>query len=264
MTLIKCSECGKEYSDKAESCPNCATPTKIVKNKNENKKVIENIVISLICISIVLITCLFITNKNTKYIVVPDVSKNTEEEAVETLKSNSLRPTTIESYSQNIEEGSVIVTSPKAGDKVKENEIITVYVSKGPSYIESTDSTVTWYSISSIKEDDWEFTSPYIQEEYLYIECQPKFGVEFDWPDNDYGYASTNATFTKKIPIELNYVIKHVKVNEKQNIIIKIPTEELKTKKPTLVFLKLNIMNNNKKETISLNFTISWDENAKK
>ena len=29
MTLMKCSECSKEMSDKAESCPNCGNPNKI-------------------------------------------------------------------------------------------------------------------------------------------------------------------------------------------------------------------------------------------
>ena len=28
MSLIKCNECGKEYSDKAEICPNCGCPNK--------------------------------------------------------------------------------------------------------------------------------------------------------------------------------------------------------------------------------------------
>ena len=32
MALIKCSECGKEYSDKAASCPQCACPTPKVEN----------------------------------------------------------------------------------------------------------------------------------------------------------------------------------------------------------------------------------------
>ena len=27
MALIKCDECGKEYSDKAPACPNCGNPT---------------------------------------------------------------------------------------------------------------------------------------------------------------------------------------------------------------------------------------------
>jgi predicted RNA-binding Zn-ribbon protein involved in translation (DUF1610 family) len=30
MPLVKCSECGKEISDKAESCPNCGNPIKPV------------------------------------------------------------------------------------------------------------------------------------------------------------------------------------------------------------------------------------------
>lgn len=34
MSLIICSECGKEYSDKANACPNCGCPTNAV---SENK-----------------------------------------------------------------------------------------------------------------------------------------------------------------------------------------------------------------------------------
>lgn len=35
MSLIKCTECGKEFSDKAEVCPNCGCPTaEILKSKN--------------------------------------------------------------------------------------------------------------------------------------------------------------------------------------------------------------------------------------
>ena len=37
MSLIKCSECGKEISDKASSCPQCGCPINIIQNKtNEN------------------------------------------------------------------------------------------------------------------------------------------------------------------------------------------------------------------------------------
>ena len=35
MALIKCDECGKEFSDKANACPNCACP---VERKKENIK----------------------------------------------------------------------------------------------------------------------------------------------------------------------------------------------------------------------------------
>lgn len=33
MALIKCPECGREISDKADSCPNCGVP---IASKNEN------------------------------------------------------------------------------------------------------------------------------------------------------------------------------------------------------------------------------------
>ena len=32
MALIKCSECGKQVSDKAASCPNCGAPIKAMNN----------------------------------------------------------------------------------------------------------------------------------------------------------------------------------------------------------------------------------------
>lgn len=37
MALIKCSECGKEFSDKASACPNCACP---IEQSIETRKVI--------------------------------------------------------------------------------------------------------------------------------------------------------------------------------------------------------------------------------
>lgn len=40
MALIKCIECGKEFSDKASACPNCACPIEVIK-KDKTKK--ENI-----------------------------------------------------------------------------------------------------------------------------------------------------------------------------------------------------------------------------
>ena len=43
MSLIKCSECGKEFSDKAEVCPNCACPIEKMKtDKTPKQEKIEN------------------------------------------------------------------------------------------------------------------------------------------------------------------------------------------------------------------------------
>lgn len=49
MALIKCPECGKEFSDKAKACPNCACPVTNISNglnlkKKTNKKVSANTV----------------------------------------------------------------------------------------------------------------------------------------------------------------------------------------------------------------------------
>lgn len=39
MALIKCSECGKEFSDKASACPNCACPIEtLINNKNHKEQ----------------------------------------------------------------------------------------------------------------------------------------------------------------------------------------------------------------------------------
>ena len=38
MALISCTECGKEISDKAKSCPFCGAPTTFAKKQIEEKK----------------------------------------------------------------------------------------------------------------------------------------------------------------------------------------------------------------------------------
>lgn len=38
MALIKCPECGKEISDKAEVCPSCGYPVDEIGKKSADKK----------------------------------------------------------------------------------------------------------------------------------------------------------------------------------------------------------------------------------
>lgn len=51
MAIIKCPECGKEISDKANSCPNCGAPINIHTEKSGNKK--SKIFFIIICIILV-------------------------------------------------------------------------------------------------------------------------------------------------------------------------------------------------------------------
>ena len=69
MALIKCSECGKEFSDKAQACPSCACPVTYIKEEKKNiepqnevkeelnngktKKLDDNTVGAIGCIAIV-------------------------------------------------------------------------------------------------------------------------------------------------------------------------------------------------------------------
>ncbi len=54
MTMIKCSECGKEISAKAKKCPHCGASNKISKSRKQNKyiKIIITILI-ILCITII-------------------------------------------------------------------------------------------------------------------------------------------------------------------------------------------------------------------
>lgn len=38
MALMKCTECGKEYAEKADKCPNCGNPNPKILNEEEKKK----------------------------------------------------------------------------------------------------------------------------------------------------------------------------------------------------------------------------------
>ena len=63
MALIKCSECGKEVSDKANACPNCGAPIKEDEIKKEVKagiKVTKKLAIILIIALSLIIICAFI------------------------------------------------------------------------------------------------------------------------------------------------------------------------------------------------------------
>ena len=63
MAIIKCPECGKEYSNNADSCPNCGNPTngKIVKNNTNSSN--NNFVSSIISLIIVIVGGIYLYPK---------------------------------------------------------------------------------------------------------------------------------------------------------------------------------------------------------
>lgn len=59
MALIKCEECGKEFSDKAKACPNCACP---IKKKKKAKKPLDKwfIILFILTLFLCLVSSYFI------------------------------------------------------------------------------------------------------------------------------------------------------------------------------------------------------------
>ncbi|KAB8138693.1 Stk1 family PASTA domain-containing Ser/Thr kinase [Gracilibacillus oryzae] len=70
---------------------------------------------------------------------IPDVSGKSYDEAVQMLEERNLVPVKEEQSDEEVEEGIVIETSPKADETVKENRDVTVIVSSGPQTLEMED-----------------------------------------------------------------------------------------------------------------------------
>lgn len=267
MALIKCPDCGKEVSDKSEVCIKCGCPlqgeVKEEKREREEKNVVQKpkkskkniLFIALALIAVIVVIIVIVANSG---IEVPYLYGVSEETATSILTGNSLIPNIVYEYDDYVEEGKVIRTNPYDGAKVSENSVVEVYVSKGPSYIPSKDSTIRWWYVDYNKEDNWEFNSPYIQEGYLYIDCQVVFGTSFTWKSDGYGTASINDTFDKSVPIDLKISNSEVSPGVEQEVTFVIPLNDLNVKKPTSLYTLLSIERNGIFEQIEVNFTISW------
>ena len=53
MALIKCSECGKEVSDKAKKCPHCGASNKIQNGKKGNTNILHIIIGILLAVLLI-------------------------------------------------------------------------------------------------------------------------------------------------------------------------------------------------------------------
>lgn len=76
---------------------------------------------------------------STKEIVVPNVVGQSMSEAKSTLQNSKLRVEVQQVYSKSAPEGTVVSQTPQAGTKVKEERLITIYVSKGAKTISMID-----------------------------------------------------------------------------------------------------------------------------
>lgn len=68
---------------------------------------------------------------SSKTVTVPNVVGMSQAQAEETLKAENLRVEIAETYDDSVAKGTVASQTPEAGKEVKENRLVTIYISKG-------------------------------------------------------------------------------------------------------------------------------------
>jgi serine/threonine-protein kinase len=119
--------------------PGKKTKKKKTKKKSRWKKWLFIFAVFLIlAAAAVFIISVFMQPKD---VTIPDLTKMEYEEAVNELQKYNLHPDKKLIYSEEIEEGHVVKTSPRAGRIVKEDVSVTIYVSDGKEKVKFSDYT---------------------------------------------------------------------------------------------------------------------------
>ncbi len=227
------------------------------------KKFLSALLAAIMILSVISLSGCGETSVKEPELTVPDVVDTDESTAKNILSSNGLIPSVKYDYDDSIEEGNVIKTEPSVGSAVDKNAKVTVYISKGVSYIRAKDSRASWYYISS-GEDDWEWYTPHIENGILYIECfKVTFAADMGWQDRYNegtlsGEASINDSFVKTVPISAKYQKQTFKANESQSFTLEIPLSDLDVSKPTDLYLRLATTDDSPVQYVRINFYLTW------
>lgn len=198
------------------------------------------------------LTCfLFVACESKPALLVPDIFEVDESTAKNILSSSSLIPVIKYEYNDSVDDGLVIKTSPDIGSEVDKNAKVTVFISQGPVFIQSTNSTISWWHVTGSSNDDWEFYSPTINEGVLEIDVKPTIRSRYSFEWRLFGTASVTDTFDKTVPIRMEST-------GDGRYLISVPLADLDVKKPTTLSLKLSVFVNNNPENVRIDFSISW------
>src|SRR5699024_10464980 len=141
------------------------------KNKPKEKKKKKKWIILSIILFVLLasaIAALFVIPGflQPKVTAVPDVVEWEYDDAVEELEANNLTVEKEETYSDDVEEGFVVKTSPKADRSVKEGSKVTLHVSQGKEKIEFEDYVGKDFSQVKQMLDDEEYSEVIQMEKF--------------------------------------------------------------------------------------------------
>lgn len=282
--IKKCEKCDFVIADGSDVCSNCGNKLEIEQEKNgelteeniqedrqnnqrqefvesnSSQKTNKGTIIGIVCGILGLIITIFVMISMNR-VEMPNLYNVSQSTAETILGSNNLIPSVEYIYDDFVSEGNVVRTSPYAYSKVEKNSVVVVYVSKGPSFIDSQNATIEWYHITNYAKDEWNFRRPYIEEGYLYIECDAVFAKSFNWKGTGttgFGEASINDSFDKKIPLDIITDNLNVSAKKEHSLTLKMSINDLDVKKTTTLYTKLIAEENGRQFEVFVNFTISW------
>ena len=133
--------------------------TKTTKEKNKKNKKRKVFLILLAVFLFSLLTFFLIANSAPKDVTVPNLTDMTENEATKALSEKQLLLGEVtEEENNDIEEGHIIKSKPKAGLSVKENTLIDIVISSGKITVKFLDYTGKSYEEVSAKLIEQNFT----------------------------------------------------------------------------------------------------------
>lgn len=204
-------------------------------------------------------------------VVIPDVDGLDINTAKTLLAGKGLVPKIEYEYINDYEYDEVFKTVPAVGSEVYEEDIVTVYVCKGPKYYQLSKSVAkiwnveginnfVWYSDAEDGEGTKGFYNPYAKEGYLYIDmylkCTSVYSIEFY---KDFGTASINDTFDKTVPITVIYDSAVVNnKGERTDFTLKIPLTDLGVQKPTNLIVEFDFLVNGVRKDFKASFDLTW------
>ena len=158
----------------------------ITEDKDNKKRNIIILIVLLAFLTMIGLIFYFNYRNNASVVIVPDVSNMKTENAEKKLKAKGFKYTIESKESDDVDEGYVIKTTPKAGSSKKKGSVITIIESSGPTTIALDDYTgenandikekLEKLGLEvTIKKKSIENPSEYVGKENAVIDQDPKY-----------------------------------------------------------------------------------------
>ena len=161
----------------------------ITEDKDNKKRNIIILIVLLAFLTMIGLIFYFNYRNNASVVIVPDVSNMKTENAEKKLKAKGFKYTIESKESDDVDEGYVIKTTPKAGSSKKKGSVITIIESSGPTTIALDDYTgenandikekLEKLGLEvTIKKKSIENPSEYVGKENAVIDQDPKYNKD--------------------------------------------------------------------------------------